>query len=165
MEQSYKLLYTITKPIVLIDVSHHWEDPVVVELCRQADEIVAVAGPSLTRLNMPSTLNNVKQLSNHQLEGKSIQCITNRIAPFPAQKEWLSALPFAPICSLPEFDYAAVLQIQWAGRLFQDQEQSLQILTEQLMPFLKKVIPSSSFKQDKPLKKKLLFKLFKSFPN
>jgi serine/threonine protein kinase len=160
-EQSYKLLYSIKKPIVIIDVSHHWEDPVVVELCRQADEIVAVAGPSLTRLNMPSTLNDVKQLSNNQLEGKSIRCITNRTALFSAQKEWFTALPFAPICSLPEFDYAEVLQAQWAGRLFQDQEQSLQILTEQLKPLLKKVIPPSFFRHVKPLKKNVLTRWFK----
>jgi hypothetical protein len=74
-------------------------------------------------------------------------------------------LPFAPLCSLPEFDYAEVLQAQWAGRLFQDQEQFLQILTEQLMPLLKKVIPSSSFRQDKPLKKNVIKRWFKSFPN
>jgi serine/threonine-protein kinase len=162
-EYTFKLLYSILQPIVILDVSHHWSDQAVMELCRQADEIVIVTGPSLTKLNTPHTLKHVDLLLNYQKEGKSIQCVANRVAPFSAQREWLSALPFAPVCSIPEFNYCDVIQSQWSGKLFQDQAEPLKLLNEQVKPFLQKVIPASYLSMDKAVNKSSNSKWFKFF--
>jgi serine/threonine protein kinase len=163
-DYTYRLLYSILQPIVILDVSHHWSDPAVMELCRQADEIVVVAGPSLTKLNMPSTFKHVDLLLDYQKTGKSMQCVANRMTPFSAQREWLSALPFAPICSIPEFNYSDVIQSQWSGKLFQDQTESLKLFNEQLKPFLPKLISSSFISHNKAGKMNTYSKWFKFFP-
>jgi serine/threonine protein kinase len=161
-ELNYKLLYSITQQIIILDVSHLWEDPLVSDLCRQADEVVIVAGPSLSRLNTPITCKYIDSLIELQKEGISISCLANRLAPFAAQKEWLSTLPFPTTCTLPEFDYASVLQAEWGGKLFADQETSLQVLIEQLNPLVQKVIPSSYLlSTNKPLKKQAFSRWFK----
>lgn len=160
-ELNYKLLYSIAQPIIVLDVSHHWEDPMVIDLCRQADEVVVVAGPSLTRLNISSTFEHIQSLTDLQNEGKSVQCIANRLAPFSAQKEWLSTLPFYPIGILPEFDYAHVLQAEWGGKLFADLEDSLAIFIEKLLPLATKLIPTAYLSPIKPLKKHAFSSWFK----
>jgi serine/threonine protein kinase len=160
-EHSYKLLYSITQPLVVLDVSHHWDDPIVIELCRHADEIVMVSGPSLTRLKLSITDKYIHQFTQFQQEGRSIHCIANRTALFRAQKEWISALPINPICSLPEFDYRAVLHSEWEGKLFADQEAPLQVFIEQLKPLLKKIIPASYLSWNQSVKKQTLLSWFK----
>jgi serine/threonine-protein kinase len=141
IEQSYKLLYSIAQPIILLDISHHWTHPTVIELCQRADEIIVVTGPSLPKLNMPSTLNRINQLIDLQSRGKSVQLVANRQAGFPAQKEWLFSLPLAPICILPEFEYAEVVQSLWSGQLVQEREPISKLLTDRLLPLIKKFIP------------------------
>jgi serine/threonine protein kinase len=163
-DYTYKLLYSILRPVVILDVSHHWSDPSVMEICRQADEIVIVAGPSLTKLNTPHTLKQVDLLLNYQKAGKSMQCVANRLTSFSAQREWLSALPFAPICTIPEFNYSDVIQSQWSGKLFQDQAEPLKLLIEQFKPFLQKVIPAAYISHNKAGKKKINDKWFKFLP-
>jgi hypothetical protein len=160
-EHSYKLLYSITQPIIVMDVSHSWDDPIVIELCRHADEIVMVSGPSLTRLKLPITDKYIHQFTKFQQEGRSVHCVANRTALFTGQKEWLSTLPINPICSLPEFDYGAVLQAEWGGKLFADQETSLELFIEHLKPLLKKVIPASYFSSKRTVKKQTLLSWFK----
>jgi serine/threonine protein kinase len=160
-ELSYKFLYSINRPIVVLDVSHHWDDPVVLELCRQASEILVVAAPSLPKLNSPNTLKQVQLLTRIQKEGKSIHCVANRIVAFSAQKEWLSTLPFHSICSLPEFDYPAILQAEWGGKLFADQEAPLQLIMEQMKALLKNVLPAAYLAPKKRSKKNTLTRWFK----
>jgi eukaryotic-like serine/threonine-protein kinase len=160
-ELSYKLLYSIIQPIVVLDVSHHWDDPIVQELCRQASEVLVVTAPSLPKLNSPSTLNQVHLLKKIHKEGKSIHCVANRITAFSAQKEWLSTLPFHSICVLPEFDYAANLQAEWGGKLFADQEAHLQIFIEQMQELLNNILPAAYLIPNKHTKKHALTRWFK----
>jgi serine/threonine protein kinase len=160
-ELSYKLLYSIIQPIVVLDVSHHWDDPIVLELCRQASEILVVTSPSLPKLNLPSTLKQVHLLKKIHKEGKSIHCVANRITAFSAQKEWISTLPFHAICELPEFDYAAILQAEWGGKLFADQEAYLQVFIEQMKALLKNVLPAAYLVPNKHAKKHALTRWFK----
>jgi serine/threonine-protein kinase len=160
-EHSYKLLYSITQPLVVMDVSHCWDDPIVIELCRHADEIVMVSGPSLTRLKLPITAKNIHQFTQFQQEGRSVHCVANRTASFTAHKEWHTSLPINPICSISEFDYSAVIQAEWGGKLFADQEAPLQLFIEQLKPLLKKIIPASYFSLNLPIKKHTFLGWFK----
>ncbi|MDB5053102.1 MAG: putative serine/threonine-protein kinase [Bacilli bacterium] len=159
-EHTYKLLYSITQPIVLLDVSHYWEHPIVKEICLQADEIVVVAGPSLSKLKFPSTLDHLNCLLDLQLQGKSIQWIANRKAAFSAEKEWLAALPFTPICTIPELVYADMLKAQWSGKLIQDRDPYLHILTDCLKPLMNKIIPETYFTQADSKKKHFLSRWF-----
>ncbi|MEX2461357.1 MAG: serine/threonine-protein kinase [Paenibacillaceae bacterium] len=158
---NYKLLYSIPESIIVMDVSHHWEDQTVIDLCRHADEVVVVAGPSLSHLNAPSTYKHINSLIHLQKEGKSIQCVANRAIPFAAQNEWLATLPFHPTCTLPEFNYADVLQAEWGGKLFVNQEAPLKRCIEKLMPLLTKVIPNDYLSPVKPLKKHAFHRWFK----
>jgi hypothetical protein len=163
-EKIYKLLYSILQPIVILDVSHHWNDPAVIELCGQADDIVIVAGPSPVKLNAPTTFKHIDLLLAYHKTGKSVQCIANRAAPFSAQREWISALPFAPFCLIPEFNYSDVLHSHWSGKLFQDQAEPMRLLTAQLKPFLQKLVPASYLTQSKSVSKFANSKWFKFFP-
>jgi serine/threonine protein kinase len=160
-ELSYKLLYSIVQPIVVLDVSHNWDDPTVLELCRQASEILVVTAPSLPKINSPSALKQVHLLTRIQEEGKSIHCVANRIAAFSAQKEWLSTLPFHTICELPEFDYAAILQAEWGGKLFADQEEHMQIFIEQMKTLLNNLLPEAYLIPNKHTKKHAFTRWFK----
>jgi serine/threonine protein kinase len=161
MEQSYKLLYSINQPIILLDISHHWNDPVVLELCKLASEIFVVTSPSLPKLNLPSTLKQIELLASIEKEGKSIHCVANRIAVFSAQKEWLSTLPFLEICKLPEFDYTAVLQAEWGGKLFADQEAHMKLFIGQMKKILTKVLPAAYLIPEKKQKKPAASRWFK----
>jgi serine/threonine-protein kinase len=147
IEQCYKLLYSITQPIILLDISHHWNDPTVRELCKLADEIIVVAGPSLPKLNMPSSLKRINQLIDLQTRGKSVKLVANRQTVFAAHKEWLISLPFAPICIIPELEYAEVLQSLWSGHLVQDNEQVSKLLTNLLLPLIKRFIAEPHLKK------------------
>lgn len=160
-ELSYKLLYSIHQPIVMIDVSHHWDDPIVLELCRQASEILVVAAPSLPKLNAPRTLKQMDLITKIQEEGVSTHCVANRVTAFSAQKEWLSTLPFRPICVLPEFDYASILQAEWGGKLFADQEAPLRLFIEKMKFLLKKILPTDYQSPNKRTKKHALARWFK----
>lgn len=160
-ELNYKLLYSIGQPIVVLDVSHHWEDPLVIDLCRQADEVVVVTGPSLARLNLPSTFKHIQILIELQNQRKSVQCVANRLAAFSAQNEWLSTLPFRPISTLPEFNYAEVLQAEWSGKLFADLESSLKIFNEKLLPLVNKIMPAVHLSPIRSLKKSAFLSWFK----
>ncbi len=161
-ELSLRLLFSITPSIVLLDVSHHWDNPYVIALCRQAAEIFVVVAPALTKLHSPTTLKQLDLLTVLQKEGKSIQCVANRLTAFPAQKEWLATLPFHLICTLPEFDYAQIVKTEWSGKLFADKDDILQQLNQQMKSILKYIIPKSALlKSNKPLKSHAFSRWFK----
>ncbi|WP_162463160.1 protein kinase domain-containing protein [Paenibacillus psychroresistens] len=160
-ELSYKLLYFIDQPVVIIDVSHHWEDPTVMELCRQANEILVVAAPSLAKLNSPRVHTQVEIIKELQDAGLSIHCVANRVIAFPAQKEWLSTLPFRTMCVMPEFDYASILLSEWGGKLFADQEESIQIITKCMKSLCTKIVPLDFQAPSKYIKKHALTRWFK----
>jgi serine/threonine protein kinase len=160
-ELNYKLLYSIAQPVIILDVSDHWGDPLVIDLCRQADEVIVVAGPSLSRLNLPSTLQHIETLIDLQNQGKSVQCVANRLAPFSAQNEWLTSLPFHPICAIPEFEYAEVIQAEWSGKLFADSKNALELFNNKLRPLIKKIVPADHLSPIKILKKKAFYSWFK----
>jgi serine/threonine protein kinase len=147
IEQSYKLLYSITQPIILLDISHHWDHPTVIELSKLADEIIVVAGPSLPKLNMPSSLKRINHIIDLQSRGKSVQLVANRQTVFAAQKEWLISLPLAPNCIIPELEYAEVLQSLWSGHLVQDKEHVSKLLTDLLLPLIKRFIAEPHLSQ------------------
>jgi len=145
LEQVYKLLYSIAKPIVLLDISHYWTNPLVREICTIADEIIAVVGPSLSKLESCSALINWKNLLEWQTCGKSVQLIANRDAPFKFRREWIESLPLKPNYFIPELNYAAMLELQWSGRLYRKDNLDFQFIRQSLIPLLQLISPQTDF--------------------
>jgi hypothetical protein len=138
--ESFKLLYSMTKPIVIWDISAGWEEPSVQELCLSADEIVVVLDASPAKINRPSSRSRLKQLMDYQTSGKSVRLIANREIPAGIRQEWLDSLPAPLLCTLPELPYESVMRSIWKGTCIQDEPAVLDKMRSALYPLLSQLV-------------------------
>jgi hypothetical protein len=137
---TFKLLYSMTKPIVIWDISTGWEEPSVQELCHSADEIIIVLDASPAKINRPSSRARLKQLMDYQARGKSVRYIANKEIPPGIRKEWQESLPGPVLCTLPELPFESVVRCLWKGEFIQDQPAVLDKLRSALYPLLRVLI-------------------------
>ncbi len=141
---SFKLLHTIKKPIVIWDVSTHWEDPSVQELCHSADEIIVVVDASPGKCNRPSSRAHFKGFDKYQQRGKKVHYVANGTMPGHFRNEWIDSLPATPICTLPEIPRTEVMRAVWKGECIQDQTEVLVKLRDALAPLLREILPADT---------------------
>ncbi|WP_187273883.1 serine/threonine-protein kinase [Paenibacillus sp. N3.4] len=158
---SFKLLYTIKKPIVLWDVSTRWEDLSVRELCHSADHILVVLDTSPAKCSRPSARAYLEILDTYRKRGKKVHFVANRSDSGQLPKEWVNALPEAPLCTLPEIPYEEVMRAVWKGDCIQDQANRMEQLYMCLTPLLKAILPESIHKNNRIKTKKSLFSGFR----
>ncbi|MDU0200217.1 protein kinase domain-containing protein [Paenibacillus sp. MAH-36] len=140
---SFKLLHTIKKPIVLWDISTQWEHPSVQELCHSADEIIVVLDPSPGKCNRPSSRANFERFHSYQQRGKKVHYVANGNMQNHFRNEWVTSLPASPLCTLPELPRGEVMRAVWKGEYLQDRPEVLEQLMTSLSPLLKEILPES----------------------
>lgn len=158
---SFKLLHMIKKPIILWDVSTHWDHPSVEELCHSADEIIVVIDASPGKCNRPSSRAHFERFNSYQQRGKRVHYIANGCTPGQFEKEWMKSLPAPPLCALPELPRAGILRAVWKGECVQDHPEVLVQFNNALSPLLKEILPRNSIPSGK--KKKAKPSLFARF--
>ncbi|NOU99022.1 serine/threonine protein kinase [Paenibacillus planticolens] len=141
---SFKLLHTIKKPIILWDVSTHWEHPSVRELCHSADEIIVVIDASPGKCNRPSSRAHFERFNSYRQRGKRVHYVANGCLPGQLEKEWAESLPAPPLCTLPELPRSKVMRAVWNGECIQDHPEVLAQLNYALSPLLKEILPRNS---------------------
>jgi serine/threonine-protein kinase len=156
---TFKLLYSITKPIVIWDISTGWEEPSVQELCHSADEIIIVLDASPAKINRPNSRSRLKQLMDYQARGKSVRYIANREIPQGIRKAWQESFPGPILCTLPELPFESVMRCIWKGEFIQDQPAVLGKLRSALHPLLRELISEEKL-IDHAAKPKNLFSRF-----
>jgi serine/threonine protein kinase len=142
---SFKLLHTIKKPIVIWDVSTQWEHPSVQELCHSADEIVVVLDASPGKCNRPSSRAHFERFDSYMKRGKKVHFVANGSMQNHFRKEWMASLPASPLCAIPELPRAEVMRAVWKGECIQDRPEVLQQLMTALSPLIKDILPGNRF--------------------
>ncbi len=160
-ENQLRLLLEIPESIILVDLSHHWEDVLVQDMIRQADEVLVVAGPNRTRLESPRIMDRIEQIKGWFEYGKNVSMIANRWTSFSYGPYWLDMLKPLNIHRLPEYDRLQVLSYEWKSDanaweayLFKDEYSSMY---DQI---LKSILVDVDWEQykDKQVRKNNLFK-------
>ncbi|MDD9267838.1 serine/threonine protein kinase [Paenibacillus sp. GCM10023248] len=141
---SFKLLHTIRKQVVLWDVSTDWEQPSVQEMCHSADAIIVVVDPSPGKCNRPASRARFERFAAYTQRGKKVHYVANGAMPAGLRKEWAASMPAVPICSLPELPRTDVMRAVWKGDFIQDDPGVLEPLIAALAPLLKEIVPGSS---------------------
>ncbi|MEC0228389.1 serine/threonine protein kinase [Paenibacillus alba] len=158
---TFKLLYTIKKPIVIWDVSTNWEEAAVQELCHSADEIVVLLDASPGKCHRPRSRALFELFMMYQKRGKKVHFVANGNLPGQYRKEWLDALPTAPLCTMPEISRGEVMQAVMKGECIQDRPDILEQLSDALSPLLHEILPASMWEREASPHKKSWFSRFK----
>lgn len=164
-ENQLRLLLEIPESIILVDLSHHWDDARVQDMIRQADEVLVVAGPNRTRLESPRIIERIERIKGWFEYGKNVTMIANRWTSFSYGSYWIDMLKPLNIHRLPEFDLFQVLNYEWKGganaweaHLSNEEQNTMydQILKSML----------TDLDWEKQVSKKNIFKnIFKRLPN
>jgi hypothetical protein len=139
-----RLLQIVKSPIVIYDVSHHWEHDSVSKVCHDADEIIFVSDTSPSKSYRSDTVRNTGFLRDLKDAGKSVHIIGNRDidSRSSGKKEWLSSMPIEPTCLIPDIPHIQVIEALWEGMLVQDDTEVLQNLYQSCHELLRSLIPS-----------------------
>jgi len=141
---SFKLLQAIKQPIVIYDVSCRWSDAHVIEICRSADDIVAVADTSPSKMYRPDARRTAMQLSEWHRAGKPVHLVANRDVPLRQRGQWIASFFLPVVCSFPAIDYARVVDAQWRGRLVHDHDDFRERIHAALAPLISKWVNITS---------------------
>lgn len=159
-ENTLKLLYSIKKPIVLVDVSHHWEHQSVQELCKDADEIVFVLDPFPHKFQRKDTEHHVRWLQELKSAGKSVNIVANKDLQISGRNEWIHSMPIPPTCYFPFLDPKTIVQTAWEGVLPTERQELREKLMEACFPLLRRLIPDNYLSKPVHKTKKRLFNWF-----
>lgn len=157
LQHHYKMLYSVNCPFILIDVAEQWEEPGVVELCREADEIIMVADAFPQKMGNSKTLERLMTACQLQKIKKNVHFIANRATDSFSHQQWLDMLPWSPVCKLPNTSYEEIMASLWRGSLVQDRQQVLKKLKQDMQPLLSKLIPKSLLTHSYDLPKKVFW--------
>jgi eukaryotic-like serine/threonine-protein kinase len=135
-----RLIEGLTHRVVIMDAGSSWSDIMMDAVCKQADLILLVCGPSPVHLSRPIASQTWLKLVKLKEEGINIQVIANRNTEFAGKEEWLRALPAKPLCHIPEFPSGEVWSSLWRGELLADQPR---VFREMLVSF-KPIVSSLS---------------------
>lgn len=161
LQHHYKMLYSVNCPFILIDVAEQWEEPGVIELCKEADEIIMVADAFPHRLANSKTLERLMTACQLQKIKKNVHFVANRATNSFSHKEWFDMLPWSPVCKLLNTSYEDIMASLWRGSLVQDQQQVLKKLKQEMQPLLSKMIPKPLLSQAYDLPNKRFWNLWR----
>ncbi len=130
--------------LALIDISSHWRELENTSLLQEAELLVLVADPWLSKW-VPDTLRRLKQLAalrrNRHLP---TVWVANKDVAFSSRREWLSLLPEQPCAAVPLLDAGRWTQCVWEGRWATDDEDWRRTLERVLTPLMQQAIPVRS---------------------
>lgn len=144
-ELTVKMINAVKSPIVLYDVSHHWENESVKNICLDADMIVFVLDTFPSKAEREETLRNAQFLAELKAKGKAVHVLANRDVESSSakRKEWLHSLPLIPSVLHPNLDYEQIIHAVWEGELVQDRPEILQQLLVSCYPLIRGLVPPS----------------------
>lgn len=116
----------ITEPVTIVDISTQWADHNVQQLCKQADLICFVADPQRARFNGLSARLHVQHALRWREKGKNVQFLANRSLDSLKMKPWFDAFPWFPAASIPNVDYAQIVEAEQKEKMIQDRPDLLQ---------------------------------------
>ena len=100
----YRWLEALSSPLILVDLSHGWDLPGVRELCRQAELLLWVADAHPGKFNGIQARQQVAHAAEWRRAGKKVHFVANRVLDGKRGRDWLNALPWPPLCTLPLAD-------------------------------------------------------------
>ena len=112
-EQQIRLIYELNVPVVLIDASSAWENPLVEDMIGQADHVVVVARPS--RHRMEQARGRIGRAGEWFEKGKKVTAVANGFCPFLYDGHWLSMLPGVSTVRVPQADHRLMVEAEWRG--------------------------------------------------
>lgn len=137
----FKLLHQIKTPVILFDISHHWNEPTLETIYQAADEIIMVADPLPTKIT-PRLTNEVGEfLQRLRKSGKSTRIIANRDHRFSHRAQWIRSLPMPPLCTVPDLPFRQITESIWKGSMIQHDSAVLEVLREALFPLICTIVP------------------------
>jgi len=110
-----QLLSSIGCRIVIIDIGHKWDDPIVHSLCKSAAKIICVADAQPAGLSRLDSQKHTSYLKGLKDAGSPVEWVGNRPPAGSARREWLESFPCEPVCILPELDYSGWTSAVWRG--------------------------------------------------
>ncbi|MEB3102694.1 serine/threonine protein kinase [Ferviditalea candida] len=140
-----KMLHAVKAPATLVDVSHHWNIPEAEALFQLADALVFVVDPFPAKMNGSQSLQMLGKINGYRNSGKNVYIVANRDLPIRMRREWISSLPFAPACFLPDIPFADIMEAVWKGRLVQDRPDVMRKLSVALSPLIEDAAPADLF--------------------
>jgi hypothetical protein len=143
-DMTLKLLYNIKEPVILVDVSHNWNDVSIRETCLDADEIIFVADSMLsTKYTRPDTVEISKLMFELKQFGKNVHIVANRDVPLGGKrKQWLQSLPYPPEGIVPDISYKNVVTAAWDAKLIFDEDEVRVDLLSGLYSILRRIVPT-----------------------
>lgn len=145
-EKMLKLIYSLSSPIVIVDISTMWEREEVKGLLHQSDSIYLCIEPDIAKINCLADqrkesaffdyLNSVKSEENIQFE-----LIVTKLNAGIKRKEWNDVLPMKPISEFEYVPYSDFCRNLWDSRFLYDDLNYQSELEESLLPILKETLP------------------------
>ncbi|QJD82557.1 serine/threonine protein kinase [Cohnella herbarum] len=111
-----KWLRKLGSPIVLLDMSSRWDQPLLKEwLIRSVDQLAMVADCYPAKWSARRQASCMELLSQTKQRRIRNVWIANRDQPFPDRKQWLNLFPVKPDILLPDLTGSATLNALWRG--------------------------------------------------
>ncbi len=167
-EKQLRLLFEIPDSIILVDLSHYWDNPMIQDIIGQADAVLVVAGPNRTRLESPRIVERIETIKAWFEYGKHVSMIANRWTSFSYASYWIDMLKPLPVHRIPEYELYQVLNYEWKGGahawetyLYKDEYNSIY---EQILKSILTDLNWDYHKDKQASKKNMLKKIFKRLP-
>ncbi|MFE8703937.1 hypothetical protein ACFYKX_25525 [Cytobacillus sp. FJAT-54145] len=145
-EKMLKLIYSLSSPIVIVDISTIWEEEHVKGLLHQADHIFLCIEPDVAKINCLADkrkeskffeyLQNVKEEENIPFD-----LIVTKMNDGVKRSEWCSALPIKPIAEFEYIPYSTLCKSLWKSEFLYDDEGFIDEFETNYSPILKVLLP------------------------
>ncbi|MBJ6363662.1 serine/threonine-protein kinase [Paenibacillus sp. GCM10012307] len=102
--------------VTLIDISGHWRSPECAALLDEADYVLFVADPWVSKWGVNSIDGYSKIAEGRSRRGLLTSWLANKDMEFPQRRQWMGLLPTSPVACVPQLAFAAWTQCLWEGR-------------------------------------------------
>ncbi|MBC8079220.1 MAG: serine/threonine protein kinase [Gorillibacterium sp.] len=140
-----RLLQSLKRPIIIVDISHDWNHPGARELIGQADCVFGVFGPHPAKLSGTICRKNAELLLDWCNKGKAIWGLANADSPFSGRKEWLHSLPLEIAGVIPAIPADVMASAQWQGKPMITVAEQCAGLNLAMEPIIAKFLPTALF--------------------
>ncbi|MEK4671611.1 hypothetical protein [Niallia sp. FSL R7-0271] len=172
-DELLKLIYSISTPIKIIDISTKWNDPTIRDLLHQADEIFVCVEPDpikvdwLAQISINGQKTDFQRMENRiidyltemeNLNGVSFQYITTKVNDSIDMKEWHEDFIFKEsLVLLDNIPYEDHMRCVWKSTFLYDNPYYKEMFEYAFKPIFKRVLPLEFhlLEQDKHQKKSI----------
>lgn len=156
-EHHCRMMALIKQPIILMDVSSHFSNPIVREICMDADDIYFVEDTLPYKHGRRETNQNLQVLTDLKRMGKNVHIIANRDIAMKNRSHWLRQMAEPPICKFPEIPYKELVEVHWNGQFALKRWPARDEYLRHLYPVVQRILPETVKSQGLQLKRRKLF--------